>query len=30
MGGYNDDLVMSLRIGLWVRETASSSKTRGN
>ena len=29
MGGYNDDLVMSLAIGLWVRETALRLRQEG-
>jgi len=29
MGGYNDDLVMSLAIGLWVRDTALRLKSEG-
>jgi hypothetical protein len=30
MTGYNDDLTMSLAIGLWVRDTALKIKTRRN
>ena len=29
MGGYNDDLVMSFAIGLWVRDTALRLRTEG-
>ena len=29
MSGYNDDLVMSLAVGLWVRETALRLRTEG-
>ena len=29
MRGYNDDLVMSLSIGLWVRDTALRLRTEG-
>ena len=29
MTGYNDDLVMSLAIGLWVRDTALRLKAEG-
>ena len=29
MQGYNDDLVMSLAVGLWVRETALRLRTEG-
>tara|TARA_Y100001963_G_C6561772_1_gene344685 strand:- start:159 stop:683 length:525 start_codon:yes stop_codon:yes gene_type:complete len=30
MDGYNDDLVMSLAIGLWIRDTALRLKAEGN
>jgi len=29
MSGYNDDLVMSFAIGLWVRDTALRLRTEG-
>ena len=29
MTGYNDDLVMSFAIGLWVRDTALRLRTQG-
>ena len=29
MSGYNDDLVMSLAIGLWVRDTALRLRAEG-
>ena len=29
MAGYNDDLVMALSIGLWVRDTALKLRQRG-
>ena len=29
MRGYNDDLVMSFAIGLWVRDTALRLRTQG-
>jgi hypothetical protein len=29
MAGYNDDLVMSFAIGLWVRDTALRLRTEG-
>ena len=29
MRGYNDDLVMSFAIGLWVRDTALRLQTQG-
>jgi hypothetical protein len=29
MQGYNDDLVMSFAIGLWVRDTALRLRTQG-
>ena len=29
MAGYNDDLVMSLAIGLWVRDTALRLRAEG-
>ena len=29
MAGYNDDLVMSFAIGLWIRDTALRLRTEG-